>query len=46
VLERLLDLRARHGTTTVLVTHNPKIAARCGRVLRLEGGVLRAVSAG
>jgi lipoprotein-releasing system ATP-binding protein len=40
VLERLLDLRARHGTTTVLVTHNPRIAARCGRALRLEGGVL------
>jgi lipoprotein-releasing system ATP-binding protein len=44
VLERLLDLRARHGTTTLLVTHNPAIAARCGRVLRLEEGVLRAVS--
>jgi lipoprotein-releasing system ATP-binding protein len=40
VLERLLELRARHRTTAVLVTHNPAIAARCGRVLRLEGGVL------
>jgi lipoprotein-releasing system ATP-binding protein len=43
VLERLLDLRARHRTTAVLVTHNPVIAARCGRVLRLDGGVLRAL---
>ena len=42
VLERLLELRARHRTTAVLVTHNPAIAARCGRVLRLEGGLLAA----
>jgi len=33
-------MQARHHTTTVLVTHNPAIAERCGAVQRLEGGVL------
>jgi lipoprotein-releasing system ATP-binding protein len=41
VLERLFDLQARHGTTALLVTHNPEIAGRCGRVLELRDGELR-----
>jgi lipoprotein-releasing system ATP-binding protein len=41
VFELLLDLHRRHRTTTVLVTHNPAIATRCGRILSLENGVLR-----
>ncbi len=40
VFDLFLELQARHQTTGVLVTHNPAIAARCGRVLKLEGGVL------
>ena len=40
VLDRLFDLRARLGTTALLVTHNPDIARRCGRVLELVDGVL------
>lgn len=36
----LLDLRRRHGTTAVVATHNPTIAASCERVLRLEHGRL------
>jgi lipoprotein-releasing system ATP-binding protein len=44
VFTLLLDLQRRHGTTTLMVTHNPGIASRCGRVLRLEDGVLRAVA--
>jgi lipoprotein-releasing system ATP-binding protein len=40
VFELLLDLQGRHGTTGILVTHNPEIAQRCTRILRLEGGVL------
>jgi lipoprotein-releasing system ATP-binding protein len=40
VFELLLSLQGRHGTTGVLVTHNPEIARRCTRTLRLEGGVL------
>lgn len=41
VFALLLDLQQRHGTTTMLVTHNPALAGRCGRILRLEEGVLR-----
>ncbi len=40
VFELLLDLQRRHRTTAVLVTHNPALAARCDRILRLEGGAL------
>lgn len=42
VLERLFELRERRQTTTVMVTHNPILASRCGRVLVLEEGLLRA----
>ncbi len=40
VFDLLLNLQSRHGTTGILVTHNPEIARRCTRILRLEGGVL------
>jgi lipoprotein-releasing system ATP-binding protein len=40
VFELLLSLQGRHRTTGVLVTHNPEIARRCTRTLRLDGGVL------
>ncbi|NJL27843.1 MAG: hypothetical protein HC897_08060, partial [Thermoanaerobaculia bacterium] len=40
VFELLLALRAERATTALVVTHNPAIAARCGRILRLEDGVL------
>ncbi|HEV8578965.1 MAG TPA: ABC transporter ATP-binding protein [Thermoanaerobaculia bacterium] len=40
VFELLLALQARHRTTGILVTHNPQIAERCTRILRLDGGVL------
>ncbi len=40
VFELLVDLQRRHRTTTILVTHNPALAARCGRILRLENGAL------
>jgi len=30
-----------HGLTSVIATHNPRLAAACDRVLRLEGGQLR-----
>ncbi len=40
VLELLLDLQRRHGTTGVLVTHNPEVARRCARIFILDEGVL------
>jgi lipoprotein-releasing system ATP-binding protein len=33
-------LHADHGLTSILVTHNLDLAARCTRALRLEGGRL------
>jgi lipoprotein-releasing system ATP-binding protein len=40
----LLELQARHGTTAVVVTHNPEIARRCARILQLTEGVLEPVT--
>ena len=40
MFDLLLDLRRAHGTTSVVVTHNPAIAARCERVLALDHGRL------
>ncbi len=41
VFALLLDLQARRQTTTLLVTHNPSLARRCGRILVLERGELQ-----
>lgn len=38
IVELLFDLHARHGTTLVLVTHDPALAARCQRMVRVEDG--------
>lgn len=38
IIELLFDLRAAHGATLVLVTHDPAVADRCDRVLRLRDG--------
>jgi len=39
----LRQMHAEHGLTSVIATHNPRLAAACDRVLRLEGGTLHAV---
>ncbi len=36
----LFELLDRHGTALVVVTHSRELAARAGRVLRLDGGEL------
>jgi lipoprotein-releasing system ATP-binding protein len=41
VFRLLVDLQRRHGTTAVVVTHNPELAGRCGRISQLDSGVLR-----
>ena len=38
IMELLFDLRDRHGSTLVLVTHAPELTARCDRVIRLRDG--------
>ena len=38
IVELLFRLNAEAGTTLVLVTHDERLAARCGRLLRLAAG--------
>ena len=38
IMELIFALRDRHGSTLVLVTHAPELAARCDRVVRLVDG--------
>jgi putative ABC transport system ATP-binding protein len=40
VADLLFDLVTSRGTTLVMVTHNPALAARCGRRLTLHDGLL------
>ncbi|MCX7931239.1 MAG: ABC transporter ATP-binding protein [Rhodovarius sp.] len=42
VMDLLFDLRARHGVTLLLIPHDPALAARCDRQLRMEDGRLLA----
>ena len=42
VIDLLFELRARAGTTLLLVTHDPDLAARCGRLIRLSDGRIAA----
>ena len=37
----LRGMHAEYGLTSLIATHNPRLAAACDRVLRLEGGRLR-----
>ena len=42
-LHRLLrEMHAEFGLTAIIATHNPRLAQQCDRILRLEGGSLRA----
>jgi putative ABC transport system ATP-binding protein len=38
ILDLLLQLRAAHGMTVVIATHDPLLASRCERVVRLLDG--------
>ncbi|WP_407290979.1 ABC transporter ATP-binding protein [Stutzerimonas zhaodongensis] len=38
ITELLFELNRERGTTLVLVTHDERLATRCQRLLRLEGG--------
>ena len=40
VIELLFELNRENSSTLVLVTHDPALAARCGRQLSLQGGRL------
>ena len=38
----LREMHAAYGLTSVIATHNPRLAGACDRILRLEGGRLTA----
>ena len=40
IIDMMFDLNASQGKTLILVTHDEAIAARCGRVLRMQAGKL------
>ncbi|MCB1937963.1 MAG: ABC transporter ATP-binding protein [Rhodocyclaceae bacterium] len=41
IIELIFELNRERGTTLILVTHDDALAARCDRVLHMQGGVLR-----
>ncbi len=41
IIELLFALNREQGTTLILVTHDPELAAYCDRTLELDGGRLR-----
>jgi putative ABC transport system ATP-binding protein len=41
VADLLFDLNREEGTTLVLVTHDLRLAERCGRRLEMDSGELR-----
>jgi putative ABC transport system ATP-binding protein len=45
IIELLFALNEEAGTTLILVTHDPVLAERCQRVLRLQNGQLQAEEA-
>ena len=40
IIDLLFEVNRENGTTLILVTHDPVLAQRCDRVLRLHGGQL------
>ncbi len=44
VMDLLFGLRESHGTTLLLITHDPSLAARCGRQVRIADGKVAASS--
>jgi len=42
VMDLLFSLCAAAGTTLVLITHDPALAARCGRIVTMRNGLLNA----
>ncbi|MFZ7091152.1 ABC transporter ATP-binding protein [Primorskyibacter sp. 2E233] len=38
IMDLLLGLSDKHGATLIMVTHDPNLAARCDRVVRLRDG--------
>jgi lipoprotein-releasing system ATP-binding protein len=46
VFELLRGVSREHGTTVLLVTHNPELAQRCDRAIDVVDGMVPSMSAG
>jgi len=44
IVELLFRLQRQRAMTLLLITHEPRLAARCGRQLRMEGGRLQDIN--
>jgi lipoprotein-releasing system ATP-binding protein len=44
ILQLLLELHRRRGLSSILVTHNDKVARYCGKVFVMEQGTLKRIS--
>ncbi len=40
IIDYLLELRERRNLTVILITHDPKVSARCDRVFYMRDGIL------
>jgi putative ABC transport system ATP-binding protein len=40
VMDLLFGIRAELGTTLLLITHDPRLAERCGRVISISDGLI------
>ncbi len=40
IMDLLLNLNRERGTTLIIVTHDPKVAAQTGRIIRVRDGVI------
>jgi putative ABC transport system ATP-binding protein len=45
IMDLMFDPAARRGSTLVLVTHDPALAARCDRTIRMRSGVVEDAAA-
>jgi putative ABC transport system ATP-binding protein len=40
IVDMLFELNREHGTALVLITHDPQLAAKAGRVVRMREGAI------
>ena len=45
VMDLLFDMQARRGTTLLLITHDPSLAARCDRQIHMRDGLIESTAA-